>query len=336
MKIEAFSLDKRSSHALYRQIAGQIMSMIREGRLAPGERLPTYRELAQRFKIAPGTVRKAYEELAREGWVHQVQGSGTFVGDQAAGTISGRKEQAHRLIAELLTSLEALRFSYSDMRDMILLRIRDREERQNQFSIALVDCNPETLRVCGNQLQALSHGTVRGYLLDDLRRSMDPPAMLGPFDLIVTTSTHAQEVGELLPGLERKICRAAVSLSCESVIAFASFSPAQSPGVFCESERFFRIVARRLEELRLWHGGLEVLYVSETDRLSEFLINKNVLIVPTGFTPAPSVARVLRDFTERGGRLLTFEYRIEQGSLLYLQDRITALREAHETDVEAP
>ncbi|MCX5203095.1 PLP-dependent aminotransferase family protein [Streptomyces sp. NBC_00237] len=57
---------------------------IREGRLAPGTRLPPYRSLAADLSVARNTVASAYAELVAEGWLTARQGSGTRVAARAA------------------------------------------------------------------------------------------------------------------------------------------------------------------------------------------------------------------------------------------------------------
>ncbi|MEU1618270.1 PLP-dependent aminotransferase family protein [Streptomyces sp. NPDC005722] len=57
---------------------------VREGRLAPGTRLPPYRSLAADLGLARNTVADAYAELVAEGWLTARQGSGTRVTERAA------------------------------------------------------------------------------------------------------------------------------------------------------------------------------------------------------------------------------------------------------------
>ncbi|WP_309030810.1 MocR-like pyridoxine biosynthesis transcription factor PdxR [Streptomyces alfalfae] len=57
---------------------------VREGRLAPGTRLPPYRSLAADLGLARNTVADAYAELVAEGWLTARQGSGTRVAERAA------------------------------------------------------------------------------------------------------------------------------------------------------------------------------------------------------------------------------------------------------------
>jgi GntR family transcriptional regulator len=64
---------------LYRQIAGLITRSLDAGEWKPGEAIPSELELAARFKVSQGTVRKAIDELAGANLLVRRQGKGTFV-----------------------------------------------------------------------------------------------------------------------------------------------------------------------------------------------------------------------------------------------------------------
>ncbi len=68
---------------LYRQIMHQISDAIAGGRLVPDDKLPSQRELALELVISHLTVKKAYEELERAGFIHTQRGRGTFVCETA-------------------------------------------------------------------------------------------------------------------------------------------------------------------------------------------------------------------------------------------------------------
>ncbi|HET7725084.1 MAG TPA: winged helix-turn-helix domain-containing protein, partial [Propionibacteriaceae bacterium] len=61
--------------SLYRQL----LDAVRDGRLVPGERLPSSRDLARRLGISRGTVLAVYDRLAAEEVVEARHGSGTYV-----------------------------------------------------------------------------------------------------------------------------------------------------------------------------------------------------------------------------------------------------------------
>ncbi|GAA4343825.1 GntR family transcriptional regulator [Pigmentiphaga soli] len=64
---------------LYRQIKGLILQSLDRGEWKPGEAIPSELELASRFKVSQGTVRKAIDELAADNILLRRQGKGTFV-----------------------------------------------------------------------------------------------------------------------------------------------------------------------------------------------------------------------------------------------------------------
>ena len=64
---------------LYRQIKRLILQSLQSGEWRPGDLIPSEMELAARFGVSQGTVRKAIDELAAENLVVRRQGRGTFV-----------------------------------------------------------------------------------------------------------------------------------------------------------------------------------------------------------------------------------------------------------------
>ena len=64
---------------LYQQIKTLILQSLQKGEWEPGESIPSEMDLASRFRVSQGTVRKAIDELAAENLVVRRQGKGTFV-----------------------------------------------------------------------------------------------------------------------------------------------------------------------------------------------------------------------------------------------------------------
>jgi len=82
----AASVDAREGPAfspLYQQIKTLMLRSLQAGEWRPGEAIPSEIELAARFKVSQGTVRKAIDELAADGLLLRRQGKGTFVATHA-------------------------------------------------------------------------------------------------------------------------------------------------------------------------------------------------------------------------------------------------------------
>ncbi|MFI1468480.1 GntR family transcriptional regulator [Streptomyces wuyuanensis] len=75
----AVRVDTASQVPPYEQIRVQLAALIRIGRLAEGERLPTVRQLAADLGLSPGTVACAYRELEAAELIRTRRGAGTRV-----------------------------------------------------------------------------------------------------------------------------------------------------------------------------------------------------------------------------------------------------------------
>jgi DNA-binding transcriptional regulator YhcF (GntR family) len=94
-------LDRDAEVPIGVQLAWALRTRIRDGRFAPGQRLPALRDLAVALGINANTVRAVYQRLEHEGIIDSQQGSGTFVADlpltsSAVGSIAAlAAQEAH-------------------------------------------------------------------------------------------------------------------------------------------------------------------------------------------------------------------------------------------------
>ena len=100
------NFDFNSSIPLYMQLRNQVVIGIAEGKLQPGEKLPTIRALAEESGINMMTVSKAYQLLKQEGYILTDRRSGAVVAQRegAAGTAVPEE------------TVEALRLRLSELR----------------------------------------------------------------------------------------------------------------------------------------------------------------------------------------------------------------------------
>ncbi len=89
---------------IYRQIMRQITDSIAGGKLKPGEKLKSHRELSEQLVIAPLTVKKAYDELEALGYIETQRGRGTFVCAKLPRTNRGEQLERIRHTARELLS----------------------------------------------------------------------------------------------------------------------------------------------------------------------------------------------------------------------------------------
>ena len=91
---QLFSIATGSSEPIYRQLVEQARRLIAGGQLAPGDAMPSVREIAQALALNPMTVSKAYGLLELEGALTRRRGLGMVVADvpPAAQSVASRAE----------------------------------------------------------------------------------------------------------------------------------------------------------------------------------------------------------------------------------------------------
>ncbi len=95
-------ISNSSSVPIYEQIKQSIIKQILDEELHEEEMLPSIRVLAQDIKISAMTIKKAYDELEKEGYLKSIQGKGTFV---APKNTELAKEQAQKNIEKYIEKI---------------------------------------------------------------------------------------------------------------------------------------------------------------------------------------------------------------------------------------
>ncbi|MBV9271839.1 MAG: GntR family transcriptional regulator [Candidatus Eremiobacteraeota bacterium] len=126
-----FTIDARSGVPIYLQIIEQIKRSVALGVLAPGEQLPTVKQLAVDLTINPNTVARAYRELERDQVIETAPGRGSFV------KLNGATETSKAAVTDVAS-------------DAIMQAVREakslgvaRDQIRNLFSAALTRWYPE-------------------------------------------------------------------------------------------------------------------------------------------------------------------------------------------------
>lgn len=115
--------------ALYQQIIDGVKREISEGHLKPGAPLPSFRALAEDLMVSIITVKRAYDELEREGLIYRRQGLGTFVSeDGAARSREAKLKQTEQLFRQALQEGAEAGLSGEDLLDMVRGFLNEREQ----------------------------------------------------------------------------------------------------------------------------------------------------------------------------------------------------------------
>ena len=116
----AFRLDAHSGVPVYRQIIDQVTGGMASGLLAPGDQLPTVRQVAVDLAINPNTVVRAYRELEIRGVLETQQGTGTFISEKKVKRDEvERQRQLNQLVSEVVGRAGAGGFTVKDLLEQL-------------------------------------------------------------------------------------------------------------------------------------------------------------------------------------------------------------------------
>lgn len=107
-------INYRDPRPIYEQIMESMRKLIISGAVAPDEKLPSVRELAQQLAINPNTIQRAYRELEAEGYIYSVPGKGNFAGAKSE-VYSGRKKELLDTLSEAVKELRYLGMSTDEI-----------------------------------------------------------------------------------------------------------------------------------------------------------------------------------------------------------------------------
>ena len=110
-------LSKNSEVPVREQLITQITLGIASGDLAVGARLPSTREIAQRFQIHSNTVSNAYQILAESGWLEFKKGSGFYVRDSKSETLENSLD---KLISQFVQTAQSQGFTSAEIKNRII------------------------------------------------------------------------------------------------------------------------------------------------------------------------------------------------------------------------
>jgi GntR family transcriptional regulator len=182
------------------QLVTQVILGILSGDLAPGQRLPSTRELARRFKLHPNTVSAGYRQLEREGWLESRRGSGVFVRTGKAAAWHSGGHTFDQLISDFFTSARALGIPLAS----VYARIRERLDQPPPNHFLLIEPDEELRKIVTAEIQQAVDFSVKGGGMEACKS----PAMLkGAIPLAL--QSKAKITSEALPlGVELIILQA--------------------------------------------------------------------------------------------------------------------------------
>jgi GntR family transcriptional regulator len=228
-------IDKSENLSIQSQLVEQLKYHIDLGTWRPEERLPTVRELAMALRLNYNTIRAAYQELERQGYLVTEQGRGTFVSPRLPRLPLDRQAALLELIDEALLKAQALGISHEEFARTAYARAKLLSHREGaKPRLLFAECNRPDLAHYGQTIAAGVGVTPETFLVEELAGRT--PAFFDQFDLITTTLFHVTELQEMV-GPARKVLGLMVNPEYFEVITEMSRMPQGTPvGLICTEQ----------------------------------------------------------------------------------------------------
>lgn len=278
-----FFVDRELPVPLRTQLHGLIEYGIACGELAPGETLPSVRDLAEKVGVAPMTVSQVYADLKLAGLIDARPGSSTFVTDSRQARLAGRNDtsELHRQIDQLIDESHRLGLRATELVSMVSSRIFYRDSVGPRMRIVMVGLFPEATASYARFIAArLGSGvTVEPLTVAAIERETNARARAGSADLAITFANRHREVAGLLPNT--KVVSISFTPAEETRLALASLDSLASIAVISRFPDFLPIMKTGVQRFAP-HVGEIAAATLDTPGLDLLLARASVVIYATG------------------------------------------------------
>ncbi|MGE5139957.1 MAG: GntR family transcriptional regulator, partial [Rudaea sp.] len=179
---------RASDVTIREQLVTQIILGILSDDLAPGQRLPSTRELARRFRLHANTVSAGYRQLEQEGWLEFRRGSGVYVRNSKPQLPSASPLALDQMISSLFRSARGLGAPLSTVR----ARLRHWLDLQPPDHFLLIEPDEELRGILTSEMKQAVTFPVSNCAPRDCARQCDGA-------VAVVLPNRAAEVRKLLP-----------------------------------------------------------------------------------------------------------------------------------------
>lgn len=164
-----FWFARASEVSIREQLVTQVILGILSDDLAPGQRLPSTRELARRFHLHPNTISAGYRQLEREKWVEFRHGSGVYVRSSRPEVASTPALAIDQMIARLFLSARKLGATLPQLR----FRLRQWLELQPPDHFLLIEPDEELRRILAAEIARAVTFPVESCGLDSCSKALE-------------------------------------------------------------------------------------------------------------------------------------------------------------------
>ncbi|GGG89191.1 GntR family transcriptional regulator [Paenibacillus radicis (ex Gao et al. 2016)] len=121
-----------NNQPIYLQIMNHMKRQIIVGKLKPGDKIDSVRELAAELQINPNTIQRTFQELEREGIVETRRGLGRYVTSEESTIMSIKKEMAGELLDRFVIGMRELGFESKDIITIVSEAVSEKDKKGSE------------------------------------------------------------------------------------------------------------------------------------------------------------------------------------------------------------
>jgi GntR family transcriptional regulator len=313
-----FGINKKSPLGIKEQLKRQIRTLAESGDLSPGQQLPSARDMATMLRINRNTVSHAYKELAAEGGLEIIMGSGTYV---RKGWVKKDTRELGRIYEHAVTEAKRRGFTTEEVEQYFLNQVLVCSKFAEAAQVLVVDCNDEAIAYMCETLENELPVKTTGALIQELEK--DQPEVTAPIhhkDLIVCGFNHVQELKVALIQCDVEIVPLMLKPDFGVMNEMLRLPDGTRVGYCCANQRSTETFFRSSffsggTELRKIYAGLE-----NSDVLKEMLVQCEVIFASN------FVFDRVRAMVGPETRLLRVELTVDQANIDLVRERLIAVR----------
>lgn len=296
------------AHDLERLVEEQIRARV----YAEGARLPTVRELAQRYSVNKNTAARAYQALERRGLIAMSRGRGAFVQPPQADNGTLWLHRVEQLVHEA-NQLGVARPELLDAMSHTVERIYGPAAPRALF----VECNRQDLETLGNELSAITGSPMELALLDAALHTAD--SLVRRYDLLITTFQHLGQLRQATPATARdQVVGVHVSPAHDALLELARLHVA-TYGLVCDTPSTIESLSHIIST---YNPSAEILpaLIDDVAQLGRVVARADAIVVTRSCRDRLAALDIAQP-------TITVVFTIEQQSIDFLRRRLHELSE---------
>lgn len=318
-------VNKASNTPLYLQIKEQIKYMIVTGRLRPGSKLPSGRQLSDFLHINRATINNALAELEKEGYLQTEKGVGTFIVEHPSLMVERDHEKFKRIIKDSMAEANLLGFTKEEFvtASFVLAEYeRTSQEADDGFYAVFVECNEPVLMGYKHDVEESVKIKVEPILIDKLTNMDSTTAQLVQGSgMVITTFTHLHEVRSLLKDMDVEIIGISAGPYLELLFKLSEVKPNSRMAVIMVNNRGAIEIAQSIKDSGIKHTSLIVTSFENREKMEEAIRESEVIVASN------AIAEEVAKFISGDKVLMTYFNTLDPASKSMLKKVVVEIKD---------